>query len=267
MTRALFPGWDAQKPVIGMVHLLPLAGSPGYRGDPGAVREAALRDADALAEGGVDAIMMENFRDAPFFPGNVPASVTAQMTALAVEIRRRFDRPLGVNVLRNDGVAALSAAHAAGADFIRVNVLVAARLTDQGIVHGIAHTLLRERKHLGAERIRILADVRVKHSAPLGDYPLEDEVEDLLHRGGADAVVVSGTGTGKATDPGEVARVKRAAGDAPVLVGSGVSAETVARLRDHADGFIVGTAIKRGASVGEPVDPERVRELLAALRG
>ncbi len=267
MTRALFPGSDARKPVIGMVHLKALAGSPGYGGDPAAVLEAALGDAQALAAGGVDAVMLENFWDVPFYPASVPAATVAQVTAVALELRRRLDLPLGVNVLRNDGLAALAAAHAAGADFIRVNVLIAARLTDQGIVHGIAHDLLRERRSLGAERIRILADVRVKHSAPLGDYPLAEEVEDTLLRGGADAVVVSGTGTGKGTDPEEVRRVKAAAGEAPVLVGSGVTAATVSEFREAADGFIVGTALKRDGRVDRPVDPDRVRALLAALRG
>ena len=177
--NVLLPQWSGLKPVIGMVHLLPLPGSPRFGGDVSAIREAALRDAQALAEGGVHGIMMENFGDVPFFPGHVPASVVAHVTTIAAEIRRRIDLPLGINVLRNDGQSALAVAHAVGADFIRVNVLSGARVTDQGIVQGIAHDLLRERSQLGATSVKILADVDVKHSAPLAPRPLVDEVADV----------------------------------------------------------------------------------------
>ncbi|MDQ3439664.1 MAG: phosphorybosylanthranilate isomerase, partial [Planctomycetota bacterium] len=148
-----------------------------------AIREAALRDAEALAEGGVHGIMMENFGDVPFFPGRVPAPVVAHVTAIGAEIRRSVDVPLGINVLRNDGQSALAVAHAVGADFIRVNVLSGARVTDQGIVQGIAHDLLRERAQLGATNVKILADVDVKHSAPLAPRPLVKEFLARVSRG------------------------------------------------------------------------------------
>src|SRR5690606_13240725 len=112
-------------------------------------------------------LMLENFGDTPFYPRRVAAHTVAAMTAIAVEVRRQVDLPLGINVLRNDGLSALGIAAASGADFIRVNVLSGARVTDQGIVQGIAHDLLRERRWLGAESVKILADVNVKHSAPL----------------------------------------------------------------------------------------------------
>src|SRR5688500_13424041 len=120
---ALLTRWsNVRRIVIGMVHLLPLPGSPRFSGDVAAIRDAALRDAEALASGGVHGIMMENFGDVPFFPGRVPAAVVAHVTAIAAEIRRALDVPLGINVLRNDGQSALAVAHAVGADFIRVNV-------------------------------------------------------------------------------------------------------------------------------------------------
>ena len=254
--------------VIGMLHLPALPGAPRFGGDLGAVREAVLRDAEALAAGGANGLMLENFGDVPFYPGRVPAHVVAQMTALACEVRRLVpDLPLGINVLRNDGQSALAVAHAAGAEFIRVNVLCGARVADQGILQGIAHDLLRDRKTLGAERVRIFADVDVKHSAPLGAVrSLADEVADTLHRGLADAVIVSGSGTGKATDPAHVRSVKATAGRVPVYVGSGVTAETVQQFLPHADGFIVGTAFKRGGMASEPVEVERVRALLDRLQ-
>lgn len=262
----MLPQWsNIRKPVIGMLHLPPLPGSPNYRGDLSAIREHVLRDADALVSGGAQGLMLENFGDMPFFPQRVPALTVAHMAALALDVRRRFDVPLGINVLRNDGRGALAIAHAVGAEFIRVNILCGARVTDQGLIQGIAHDLLRDRALLGATRIRILADVDVKHSAPLAAIPLEDEARDALERGGADGLIVSGSGTGRPADVGKLERVKAVAGKSPVFVGSGVTAETIPSLLPFADGFIVGTSLKRDGVPSHPVDPARVRELMSRL--
>lgn len=257
----IFP---TSKPVVGMLHAPPLPGSPGYGGDLRAVREAVLRDAEAMVDSGIHGLVLENLGDAPFWPRRVPAEVVAQMTALAVEIRRRFPVPLGINVLRNDGRSALAVAHAAGARFIRVNVLCGARLTDQGILEGIAADLLRDRARLGAD-VKILADVDVKHSAPLASRPIEEEAEETLQRGGADGLVVSGPGTGKPADPRKLRAVRKAARGAPVFVGSGVSAENVGDYLPWADGFLVGTWLKRDGSVTAPVDPARVKMILERI--
>jgi uncharacterized protein len=261
--NALF---KAKKSVIGMLHLPALPGSRLYGGSLPAIRELLLRDADLLAEGGVHGLMMENFGDVPFYPGRVPTHVAAHMTALAFEVRRRIDLPLGINVLRNDGVTALAVAHASGASFIRVNVLCGARVTDQGIIQGIAHDLLREDWDRQVRGIRIFADVDVKHSAALASRPIVDEVEDTIHRGLADALIVSGWGTGKPTDPKKAKTVKTAAGETPVFIGSGVSEKTVVGLLNHADGFIVGTAFKREGLAKNPVDARRVKEFMARFR-
>jgi hypothetical protein len=263
----LLSAWSAVRtPVVGMLHLPPLSGAPRCDCDLRAIREHVLRDADALVSAGVHGLLLENFGDAPFFPRGVPAYVVAQMTHLAGEVRRRFDLPLGINVLRNDGCGALAVAHAVGAEFIRVNVLCGVRVTDQGLIEGIAHELLRERALLGAQHVRVLADVAVKHSTPLGPPPaIENEVADMLRRGGADGVIVSGWGTGQAADPEHVRRAKSAAGGAPVLVGSGVTPENARTFLPHADGFIVGTALKVDGVPGNPVDPARVRALMAAV--
>jgi len=258
---------NVRKPVIGMLHLAALPGSPLYGGSLSVVREAVLRDAKLLAEGGVNGLMIENFGDTPFFPGRVPSHVVAHLTAIAAEVRRFVPNvPLGINVLRNDGLSALAVAHAVGADYIRVNVLCGARVADQGILQGIAHDLLRLRAELKAESIKIFADVDVKHSAPLAERPIADEVDDTLHRGLADALIVSGAGTGKATDPEKVKLVKSAAKGAPVFLGSGVTPQTLPALLPHADGFIVGTYFKEDGIASNAVDVERVRELMAKLQ-
>lgn len=260
------PLFDVPKPVIGMLHLPALPGSPRYSGDVRGIRHELLRDAGALASAGVHGLMIENFNDAPFFPGRVPPYVATHMTALAMAVREKCELPLGINVLRNDGQTALAIAHAVGAAFIRVNVLSGARVADQGLLQGIAHELLRDRRTLGAEGIRIFADVDVKHSATLAERPLVDEVDDTIERGLADGLVVSGLATGK---PTELAKLKvvtgAAAGRTPVFIGSGITAENVADYLDHADGFIIGTTFKVDGIAHNPIDPFRVEALLERL--
>lgn len=266
--QVLLPEWSTLPTpiVVGMLHLPPLPGAPRYAGDAVSAPSTVLRDAEALAEGGVHGLMLENFGDVPFYPGRVPAHVVAQMTAIACEVRRRFPQvPLGINVLRNDGRSALAVAQACGARFIRVNVLCGARVADQGVLEAIAHDLLRDRVMLGASDIRILADVDVKHSAPLAARSLADEVADTLHRGLADGLIVSGSGTGQATDPAHVIEAKRHAGSTPVFVGSGVTAQSVEAFRGHADGVIVGTALKADGVPSNAVSLQRVCEFMRAV--
>ena len=262
--QAPFDWSEAPTPVVAMLHLRPLPGSPGFGGDLGAVLRAVLEDAETLAEAGVHALLMENFGDRPYFPRRVPPETIASMTALAAEVRRRVPLPLGINVLRNDGRAALAIAAAVEAPFIRVNVLCGVRVTDQGIIEGIAHHLARDRARL-APRIQILADVDVKHSAPLALRPLEDEIHDLIERGGADAVVVSGSRTGQAVDPALVRQARAAAGATPIVIGSGMTPETLDAMLPLAAGFIVGSYFKREGRPTASLDPKRIRAFMDRL--
>jgi membrane complex biogenesis BtpA family protein len=185
-----------ERTVIGMVHLPPLPGSPRWDGSMTRVVAAALADAGALVEGGVDAVLVENFNDMPFTPGRVEPATVAAMSVVAAEVRRALPRtPLGLNVLKNDARAALAVAAAAGAEFIRVNVHAGAVLADQGIVQSDAYGTLRDRRLLGVD-VAIFADVGGKHAVPLGPVDLEQTARDLVHRGLADALVVSGPATG-----------------------------------------------------------------------
>jgi membrane complex biogenesis BtpA family protein len=253
--------------LIGMVHLLPLPGSPRWNGSLAPVVEAALADARALVEGGIDTLIVENGGDAPVPPGRVETSAVAALAVVAAEIRRaQPSATLGINVLRNDGRSALAVAVAVGAAFIRVNVHAGAVLTDQGIVQTDAHALLRERRLLSAD-VAILADVQTKHAAPLAHVEIELEARDVVHRGLADAVIVSGAATGEPTALADLKRVRSAVPDVPVLVGSGVTPERAGELLSVADGLIVGTYVKRAGDVDQPVDPARVRRLVDAVRG
>lgn len=255
-----------ERTVIGMVHLVPLPGSPRWAGSMRDVIAAALADARALIDGGVDALLVENFGDAPFTAGRVEPATVAAMSVVAAEVRREFPRTrLGLNVLKNDARAALGVAAAVGAEFIRVNVHAGAVLADQGVVQSDAYSTLRDRRLLGVD-VAIVADVGGKHAVPLAPVETEQMARDLVHRGLADALVVSGAATGQATPLGEVKRVRSAVPDVPLLIGSGVTAETAAELLSVADGLIVGTSVKRDGDVRQPVDRARVEKLVAAAR-
>jgi membrane complex biogenesis BtpA family protein len=252
-----------------MVHLRPLPGSPLFDGLPGsgaldAVIEAALADAEALDAGGIDAIMIENYGDVPFLKGRVEPVTVAAMTRVICEIARITRRPLGVNVLRNDPISAVSIAAACGASMIRVNVHTGAMVTDQGMIEGNARETIELRRRLGAS-VTVMADVNVKHAMPAAPFPVEVAAADAVERGLADALIVTGPRTGAGADVEEIRHVE-AAVDVPVFAGSGVTAETVAEILSHCDGAIVGSWLKKDGRVDRPVDRDRVRRLVDAVR-
>ncbi|HEU4368567.1 MAG TPA: BtpA/SgcQ family protein [Methylomirabilota bacterium] len=252
--------------LIGMVHVAPLPGSPRWGGSMDHVLTAAVADGRALIDGGMDTLLIENYGDAPFTPGRVEPATIAALAVVAREIGTALPAtPLGINVLKSDARAALAIACAVGARFIRVNVHAGAVVADQGLVQSDAYATLRDRRLLGAD-VAVFADVGGKHAMPLVPVELEQHARDLVHRGLADGLVVSGQATGAATPIGDVKRVRGAVPDVPLLVGSGVTPETVADLLSVADAVIVGTSLKRDGRVTGPVDPERVRRLVQAAR-
>lgn len=267
MTGGASPFARGSRAVIGVVHLLPLPGAPRWGGDFALVLDRARTDLLALAVGGVDAAIVENFGDVPFRASAVDPETVVAMARIVTELRPLTSLPLGVNVLRNDAAAALAiAAICAGSGgFIRVNVHSSVMVTDQGILAGQADRTLRRRRELGGD-VAILADVLVKHAVPLGPWALEDAARDAVERGLADALVVTGRGTGLPTELDDVHRVRAVLPSTPVLVGSGVSIDSVSEVLRVADGVIVGTALKAGGVTAAPVDPERVRAFVAAAR-
>lgn len=253
-----------RKILIGVIHLPPLPGSPRWAGDMDKVVRAALEDARAFEEGGADAVIIENFGDIPFTRNAVPPETVASMAVAGAAIRGSIDLPIGFNVLRNDGLSALALCAACGGDFLRVNVLSGAMVTDQGLIEGDAFSLLRKRQEL-SPHVKILADVLVKHAAPLGDLSIEISARDTAERGLADALIVSGTGTGDATKIDDVRRAREACPDSLILLGSGVTEANASEYLPFADGFIVGTSVKRAGSLDKPVDPKRVERLRAKM--
>jgi len=259
--------FGVDKPIIGMVHLWPLPGSPGYAGHGmQAILDHAQRDAEALLEGGVNALIVENMWDLPFYVGTGVQleSVTAQAVA-ARSIASIADVPVGVNVIHNGWQAELAIAVAAGLDFIRVCIMTGARLWDTGeLDSGCAADLLRRRTELGAQHLKLFADVDKKHSVPFPGLELETHIEwTEFYR--ADALIVSGTMTGAAPPIDKVRRAKEAA-SRPVLMGSGTTAENIAGFLQYADGAIVGSSLKVDGVAENPVDVRRVRAYMAEVQ-
>ena len=258
--RDIFP----VSPVVGMVHLLSLPGSPGWGGSMRAVVDRARTDARALADGGLSGLIVENYHDVPFLPEVAPSSTIAALSVVVRAVLERVDIPVGVNVLRNDGAGALAVAAATDAAFIRVNVHTGSMFTDQGLLHGRAHETMRLRASLGTDTA-VLADVFVKHATPPAGTRIEDAARDAVERGLADGLIVSGRATGSAADPEDLERVKAVVPTVPVWVGSGVTADTAGRFLAVADGLIVGSALQEDGVAGRPVDPARVGRFMEAV--
>jgi membrane complex biogenesis BtpA family protein len=259
--------FGAEKPVIGMVHLWPLPGAPGHTGyGMDTILDHARRDAEALLGGGVNGLVIENMWDLPYYVGaDVQLEAVAAQAVVARAIAEMADVPVGVNVIHNGWQAELAIAVAAGLDFIRVCILTGARLWDTGDMdQGCAADLLRRRKELGAEQIKLFADVDKKHSVPFPGLDLETHIEwTEFYR--ADALIVSGRMTGDAPPLDKVRRAKEVA-TRPVLMGSGTTAENIADFLQYADGAIVGTSLKVDGAAENPVDVGRVRRYMAAVR-
>lgn len=249
-----------RKPVIACVHLLPTLGSHRYDGNVERIYETALSEVKVFIQEGVDAIIVENFRDGPFFPDSVSTETAATLAGVCREVVRASPVPVGVAVLRNDAEAAVAIAAATNAAFVRVNVHVGAVLAAQGVVQGKAHNTLRLRANLKSD-VAIFADAGVKHSNPWVYANLAEEIRDVSPH--AEAIIVSGVLTGVETDMADLVAAKRVTVK-PVLIGSGVTPANIAKVFQLADGFIVGSFFKVDGVPANGVDPARVRSFMEA---
>lgn len=257
--------FQTKNPIIGVVHLLPLPTSARWGGSLKAVIERAEQEATALAAGGVDGIIVENFFDAPFTKDQVNPAVISAMTLIVDRIMNLVVVPVGINLLRNDAQGALAIASCVDAQFIRVNVLNGIMATDQGLIEGKAHEILRFRRELGAD-VAILADVLVKHARPLGTPNLTTAVQDTIERGLADGVILSGWATGSPPSLEDLELASAAAKGTPVFIGSGANWDNIGQLMQAADGAIVASSLKRNGIITEPIDPIRVAQFIEAAR-
>lgn len=250
-------------PVIGVVHLQPLPGAPRYEGmSVKEVAEIAVEEAKVMEENGINGLIVENFRDMMFKKRVGPETVAA-MTYVASEVKNAVNIPMGLCVLQSDAISALAIAKTIEAQYIRVPYYTETYIVDAGMMESIASDALRFRKYIGAENVKIFADVHIKHGHSLLVRPIEESAEDAVERGLADSIIVTGKKTGGKTDPEDVKRVRKFLPEIPLIVGSGVSAENIHEyFPEYADAIIVGTSLKKDGKTEEEIDPQRVKSFI-----
>ncbi len=248
--------------ILGMIHALPLPGTPRWGGSLAAVVDRAAAEARLYRQAGIDALIVENMHDTPYLKGSVGPEVVAAMTQVAATVRAESGLPVGVQILAGANREALAVALAAGLQFVRVEGFVFAHVADEGLIESCAGELLRYRRMIGAEAIQVFADIKKKHSAHAITADV-DLAETARAAGffGADGVIVTGMATGALTDPAEVAAVRRAV-DLPVLVGSGVTVDNLDRFVGTAHGLIIGSHFKEQGRWERPIDPQRLAALM-----
>jgi membrane complex biogenesis BtpA family protein len=263
MVKTLF---GKAKAVVGMIHAGALPGTPRWGGSIRAIIDQASEEARIYTGAGLDGLMIENMHDVPYLNGGVGPEITAAMTVVASAVRDVSNLPLGVQILAAANREALTVASASGAEFVRVENFAYAHVADEGLMPvAEAGPLLRYRRQIEAEDVKIFADVKKKHSshALTADVSLA-EAARTSEFFGADAVVVTGTATGQPTLPEDVATVKNAV-NVPVCVGSGLTTENLPALWPHADVFIVGSYFKRDGLWSNSIDRQRVSRFMAAV--
>ena len=249
--------------LFGVVHLPALPGTPSGKHSFSRILDWSIRDASCLWDNGFDGLIVENFGDAPFWPERVEAHTIAQMAIIANAIRNAAppNFMLGINVLRNDAEAALAIAHSASADFIRVNVHSGAAWTDQGLIQGRARQTLDYRTKLSSSHIQIAADILVKHAQTAG---LTDPIQlskDTALRGGADALIFTGRGTGQPTDLSVLKTVREHLPSTPLWIGSGLNPANLPSSMTVANAGIIGTYLHEDSDITRPLSAKRCQEI------
>jgi len=254
--------FGVSKPVIGMIHVDALPGTPKYKGDVENIIGKAVKDAMVYKNSGIDAIAIENMHDIPYLKRNVSPEIVSLMSIIGREVKKASQLPCGIQILAGANKEALAAAHSAGMDFIRCEGFVFAHVADEGIMESDAGELLRYRKQIGAENILIFTDIKKKHSS----HSITSDV-DIVETAKAaefflsDGVILTGTSTGKETDIDELKKV-RGAVNIPVLIGSGLTADNIEKYFPVADAFIIGSYFKQGGNWRNEVDADRVKALM-----
>ena len=257
------------KPVIGVIHVGALPGTPRNTQTMSELVTAARREAKLYRESGIDGLAIENMHDVPYLRGEVGPEIVAAMTAIAIEVKGEVKGenhlPVGIQILAGANVEAMAVAHAAGLDFIRAEGYAYAHVADEGLIQASAARLLRYRRMIGATRVQVWADVKKKHSAHAitADVSLGTTAETVAFMG-ADCVIVTGNVTGEPPRPADVKEAK-AHCRIPVILGSGISADNLADFFYEADGFIVGSSFKVNGHWSNTIDPSRVERFITIV--
>ena len=257
--------FGVKRALIGVVHLQALPGTPACKFSVAEIASIAVDEARAYRNAGFHGILIENTHDRPYLKTSVGPEIVAAMSVVGAEVRSALDLPLGIQVLAGANTSAVAVALACDASFVRVEGFVFAHVADEGLIEASAGPLLRYRRAIGADHVRVFADVKKKHSAHAITADVEiAETAKAAEFFSVDGVIVSGVATGQPAEPGEVTAVADAV-SVPTLVGSGITAENIGTF-SNADAFIVGSSIKQGGLWSNPIDLERCRELVKAFQ-
>jgi len=256
--------FSINKPVVAMIHLGALPGTPANQQSLADIEKLALREAKIFRAAGVQGLMLENMHDTPYLRGNVGPEIVAAMAIIARAVKEQSRLPCGVQILAGANIEAMAVAHAAGLDFIRAEGFAFAHVADEGIIQSSAAELLRYRRHIGAERVQVWTDIKKKHSshAITADVDIGETAHAVEFMRG-DAVIVTGAVTGDAPQKNDVLAVKQKT-HLPVYLGSGVTAANLKSFFAAADGFIVGSEFKQGGHWVRAVEAKRVERFMAA---
>lgn len=256
-----------RKAVIGVIHAMPLPGSSRYDGGPiDVIYDHAVAEARRYRENGVDGLIVENHGDIPFAkPDEIGHETAAVMAVMTERVRAAVGGPVGINVLANAPITALACAKAANADFIRVNQWANAYVANEGFMEGRAGAATRFRSWIGAQHVRVFADVHVKHGAHaiVADRSLSEMARDAEFFD-ADALIVTGQRTGDSADPAELQHFAENSA-LPLLVGSGISRDNIGAIFQYADAAIIASSLKRDGKWWHEVDPERVKDFMSVV--
>ncbi len=258
----LFP---RSKPVIGVIHVGALPGTPRSSQSVSELVTSATEEAKLYRECGVDGVIIENMHDVPYLRSEVGPEIVAAMTAIGIEVKRECRLPVGIQILAGANIEAMAVAHAAGLDFIRAEGYAYAHVADEGIIQASAAQLLRYRRMIEATRVQMWTDIKKKHSAHAitADVSLGITAETVEFMG-SDCVIVTGTVTGEAPKVADVQEAKNHC-HLPVFLGSGISEANIAEFYDEADGFIIGSAFKAGGLWSNTVDPVLVTRFMNSV--
>jgi hypothetical protein len=260
------PLFSRPKPVIGVIHVGALPGTPRASQTVSELIMSAKQEAKIYKESGVDGVIVENMHDVPYMRREVGPEIVAAMTAISTAVKSACELPMGIQILAGANIEAMAVAHAAALDFIRAEGYAYAHVADEGLIQSSAAKLLRYRKLIGATRVQVWADVKKKHAAHAitADVTLGETVETVEFMG-ADCVIVTGSATGKPPNAGDIKEAKSHC-RLPVFLGSGITETNVAEFYNEADGFIIGSAFKTDGRWSNTIDPARVDNFLKAVQ-
>lgn len=253
--------------IWGMIHVPALPGSINNTLSMSDIEEFCLQDAKILSDNGINNLIIENYGDTPFSKSQVQPHIISSLTRITSLIQSHYPKiQIGINVLRNDAISALGIASICNCTLIRVNILTYARLTDQGIIEGTAFEL-KQYQQLLQSKVEIWADVEVKHSVVLTPVPIQSVISDTLKRAGASKIIITGTETGKPADIGVIEKLieNQLVKPDQVVIGSGITPESLSSFLQYATNFIVGTSLKQNGLIENAVDPKRVQKLIDVL--